>query len=26
VTSSKWPSQDAALNNVAEGIARLVEG
>jgi hypothetical protein len=26
VTSSKWPSQDAALNNVAEGIARVVEG
>ena len=26
VTSSKWPSQDAALTNVAEGIARLVEG
>jgi hypothetical protein len=26
VTSNKWPSQDAALNNVAEGIARLVEG
>ena len=25
VTSSKWPSQDAALNNVAEGIARVVE-
>ena len=25
VTSSKWPSQDAALNNVAEGIAQLVE-
>jgi TIR domain len=25
VTSSKWPSQDAAFNNVAEGIARLVE-
>ena len=26
VTSSKWPGQDAALNSVAEGIARLVEG
>jgi hypothetical protein len=26
VTSNKWPSQDAALNNVAEGIARVVEG
>jgi TIR domain len=25
VTSSRWPSQDAALNNVAEGIARLVQ-
>jgi hypothetical protein len=25
VTSGKWPSQDAALN-VAEGIARVVEG
>jgi hypothetical protein len=25
VTSNKWPSQDAALNNVAEGIARVVE-
>jgi hypothetical protein len=24
VTSSKWPIQDAALNNVAEGIARVV--
>jgi hypothetical protein len=26
VTSSNWPSQDAALSNVAEGIARVVEG
>ena len=26
VTISKWPSRDAALNNVGEAIARLVEG
>jgi len=26
VTNSKWPSRDAALNNVGEAIARLVEG
>ena len=25
VTSDKWPNQDVALNNVAEGIARLLE-
>jgi hypothetical protein len=25
MTSSKWPSQDSAVNNVAEGIAQLVE-